>query len=457
MAWTNVTGILCGCLLCASAAAEPARKEDNKPMVFAHYMVCFATYGEAAGVEGYKREIREAEAAGIDGFILNVGAWSKEKYYQRRTEMIHQAAKDMGTDFKLFFSLDLGSVPDILDMIRRFGKHPNCFRYQGRIVVSTFAHGGVPWKQEVFDPLAKEGLEVFFVPYFYPRPNVTELPDYDVVMQVYRKHQAYVDGLFYFGAAGTAEQLARSNTAYAKAMKDVGKLCMASYSPHYWGFRQPPGRRYFETQGGEGTAVQWRAIIEARPQWVEIVTWNDFNESSWVSPVANPGQYFRELRAPFRHSHAGYLELSKYYIRWYKTGKRPAVERDALFYFYRAHPKDAKAASDDKPVRQFHGEVEDVVYLTAMLTAPAEAVVHTGGKTVIRKMPAGVSHAKVPFTPGEQRFELRRGDKTIAAAAGIPIRAKIDRYNFFPTSGFVYAPPPEKRPEPAEIKDVVKE
>ena len=42
--------------------------------VFAHYMVCYATYGES--LAAYEREINEAQAAGIDGFALDVGAWS---------------------------------------------------------------------------------------------------------------------------------------------------------------------------------------------------------------------------------------------------------------------------------------------------------------------------------------------------------------------------------------------
>src|SRR5215467_1123430 len=49
--------------------------------VFAHYMVAFATYGES--VEGYRREIMEAQAANIDGFALNVGAWDdSQKFYK---------------------------------------------------------------------------------------------------------------------------------------------------------------------------------------------------------------------------------------------------------------------------------------------------------------------------------------------------------------------------------------
>jgi hypothetical protein len=76
--------------------------------VFAHYMVCFATYGE--GVENYKREIREAQAAGIDGFALNCGSWHNEPHYPRRVAQLYQAAKELDSGFRLFFSIDLDNV-----------------------------------------------------------------------------------------------------------------------------------------------------------------------------------------------------------------------------------------------------------------------------------------------------------------------------------------------------------
>src|SRR5215472_14076409 len=61
----------------------PGQTSTNGHYVFAHYMVAFATYGET--VEGYRQEIMEAQAANIDGFALNVGAWDDyESYYQRR-------------------------------------------------------------------------------------------------------------------------------------------------------------------------------------------------------------------------------------------------------------------------------------------------------------------------------------------------------------------------------------
>ncbi len=103
---------------------------------------------------------------------------------------------------------------------------------------------------------------MFLVPFFYPRPHVTELPDEATVREHYRKWADLVDGMFYFGGAGTAPQLAASNAAYAKVLREAGKVCMCSFSPMYWGAAQPD-RRYYETCGGEGIELQWKSIIRA--------------------------------------------------------------------------------------------------------------------------------------------------------------------------------------------------
>jgi hypothetical protein len=410
----------------------------SKHLVFAHYMVCYATYGET--LEGYQREIREAQAAGIDGFALNVGAWSRELHYPRRVRLIYQAAQGLGTGFKLFFSVDMSDVTDIFDMVRTYARHPNQLVYRDRIVVSTFSQERLAWKEKVLSPLKQEGFDVFFVPYFYPRPRATELPDYPTVAKLLQQHAGTVDGLFYFGAAGTASQLAEANSAYARALHEAGMLCMASYTPTYWGHAQSPGRRYFETEGGEGTARQWQAIIAGEPNWVEIVTWNDFNESSYVCPIENPGRYFAELLTPPRPCHAGYLELSKYFIAWYKTGKQPPIERDSLFYFYRTHPKDAVAARDDRPVTSRIGEVNDTLYITTLLTAPAELCVDSGANQTRHPVAAGIQHLRVPFACGPQRFELVRHGERILTAQGRSIDAKIERYDFFTAGGFAHGP-----------------
>ena len=148
------------------AANDGERSSLRKHHVFAHYMVCFAAHGER--VEDYKREIQEAQAAGIDGFALNCGAWHDEPHYPRRAKAIYQAAQDLGTGFKLFFSVDFAGLKKhppgefesyVLDMVKTYGHHPNQFMVDGRAVVSTFGgEEGIAWKQDILAPAQGGGI-----------------------------------------------------------------------------------------------------------------------------------------------------------------------------------------------------------------------------------------------------------------------------------------------------------
>lgn len=424
-------------LFCGELRAQVGDAPDRPRTVLAHYMVCFAVHGD--GVEAYKREIQEAQAAGIDGFALNEGAWSNEPHYVRRTASLFQAAQELGTGFKFILSLDLATLQPryIPEIIKAYAGHPNYLRVGGRPMVSTFSGElQVDWKTTL-GRLKSEGCDVCFVPFFYPRPKVTELPDHETLKAHAARWSGLVDGMFYFGAAGTDLQLAACNRNYARVLRESGKLFMAGVSPCYWGAAQT-GRRYFEMRGGLGIETQWKAILECDPEFVEIVTWNDLNES-YICPraVTARGQ------AP-RCSHAGYLELTKYYIAWYKTGRQPPV-RDALYYFYRIHPKDA-VPRQEEPVPALHGEVKDDLYLTLHLTEPSDLQVATGPATSRHRVPAGLSQVQLPFSPGPQRFEVFRDGRRILSAEGEPIQAGPDRRTFFPTSGFAYADPDGKRP-----------
>lgn len=438
---TAVTA-LCASLPLFLSAAAPGGNQPTPPrvphLVFAHYMVCFATYGES--IEAYQREIREAQAAGIDGFALNVGAWSAEPVYKARTRLIYDAAERLGTGFRLFFSMDMSGTNDIQDAIRTFKDRPSTFRCGDKIVVSTFGRNQLDWKGGVFEPLKAEGVDVFFVPFFWPNP-VTELPGYQDAVGILNTYSNLLDGLFLFGAAGLPAQLAAANAAYARALRETGKLFMAGYTPHYWGSKQSSdGRRYYETSGGEGTELQWSSIITNRPDWVQIVTWNDFNESTYLCPVADPGKYFDELLSPVRNSHAAYLELSRYFIQWFKTDHQPAIEQDALFYFYRVHPKDLVAAGHDLPVSALIGDVQDAIYFTSMLAAPAELKVSTGGLESTLPLLPGIHHVRVPFRSGPQTFRVLRNGREVVVIRPLPIGSSVAKYNFFPASGFAYLP-----------------
>ena len=439
--------------LALSAFAGEGSAAESPRYVFAHYMVCFATYGET--VDGYKRDIRDAQAAGIDGFALNVGAWSgPDTYYKRRVQMIYDAAEQLGSGFKLFFSIEIADTNDIVDMISSYGSRANSFKHQGRVVVSTYGQNLVDWSGGVFAPLRAGGIDCFFVPHFWPDP-VRELPGYQDAVNLLNTYSNVVDGLFLFGAAGLPSQLAQSNSNYTKAVHAAGKTSMASVTPHYWGSVQNSiGRRYIESDGGEGITLQWNSIITNQPDWVEIVTWNDWSESTYLSPVDDPGTYFAGAQNPRRYSHTGYLELSKRYIAWYKTGSEPAIDRDALFYFYRTHSKSAGSSkTNDTPVSWFIGDVQDVAYTTVCLVGPAQLEIRSGGIFSTNSLLAGISHVRTPFSPGLQKFTLRRNGGEVISAQGPAIQSDIEVYDYFPATGFAYhlvSPPLRVRVMPVE-------
>ncbi len=443
-------------MLITSAQRAPAAAAHY---VFAHYMVCFATYGQT--IAGYQREIQEAQAAGIDGFILDIGLWNDPviTYYNQRVALIFNAAEQLGTGFKLSFFIEFSNPTNIMDLVETYGNRTNTLRYQGGIVLSswgmndipTLGLSGVDWTNTVLNPLRSAGYPVFFIPHFWP-PYARELPSYADAETILGRDGSFLQGLFLFGAAGLPYQLAQCNSNYAAALHASGKVFMASVTPHYWGLVQfSNGRRYFESDGGEGMTLQWNSIIQNQPDWVNFVTWNDFNESTYSSPVDNPGQYFSQLTTPRRSCHGGYLEISKHYIAWYKTGQEPPINQDALFYFYRVHPQNAVAAdTNDIPVTGFFGDIQDVIYTTVFLTAPAQLEIASGGNLSTNTVAAGIHSLRTPFAPGAQTFALKRNGTKVLSVQGPLILSQIQNYDFFPASGYIYrpAPPPNLRVVP---------
>ena len=411
----------------------------NPHYVFAHYMVCCAPY--APTVEAFRREIIEAQAANLDGFALNVGSWdpSFQTYYQTNVELMYQAAEQLGTGFKLFFSVNFGGETNVIDMIMAYANRPNTFRYNGKVVLSTYREEQLDWKL-IRAALHTNGVNIFFIPYFFS----AELPNTTAAQNLLATYTNLLDGVFTFAPAGALDQIVAANLQVNDATKSAGKISMCSVTPHYWGCVQyDVGRRYYESFGGEGLDLQWTQLIFDQPDWIEITTWNDPNESTYICP-ADHGALASSV--PRRNPHGGYLELSKYYITWYKNGQSPPIDRDALFYFYRIHPKDL-VITNDQPVQDWSGEIEDSLFLTTMLTQPANLVVTSGGVTNQFSQSSGLSSVRVPFNVGPQVIELWRDGARVGVINGPPIVTNLTNYNFFPTSGFSYflqrsSPPP---------------
>lgn len=407
-------------LCCGMGYASPGEAGTVPRLVFAHYMVCCPRDGHDATVDQLKQEIRDAQQRKIDGFVLNIGSWFQEKNYRKVTERMFAAADQLGSGFLLMFSPDNLSVEETVDFIKSFGKAKSYYRLDGKPVVSSY--GGDPkWAAAVRARL--KATDIVLVPYWYYahadlliRIGPSDRAAYRIFDKALRDAPD-LDGYFDFGAADTPKNLAASIRSISQKLKSVGKISMVGVAPYYKGFGR--NSRVFEFQGFAGMADQWRAAIESGADWVEIVTWNDWGEATYVAPFGRPtDQDVWDFHWGPLLAHDTYLDASAYYIDWFKSGAKPVIACNRIFYFYRLHPKGETALVD--PATGATGRpdgwetLDDRIFITAFLDHPLLAAVSVGETTTKVDLPQGVSHVAVPMRLGGVEIEARDDGRVVA-------------------------------------------
>ncbi len=391
-------------------AAPDAAPDAGKHIVFGHYMTCYFN-----SLDFYKQEIELAQRHGLDGFALNCGNWDKN--YMSAAERIYEAAKQMDSGFQLVMSPDhnTGALPD---MVERFYEHPNQFRWNGKAVMSSY--GGDPgmWAGAV-QKAREAGHDFLFVPSGHLMPNWKMAWSYEGALGLFTNHP-HVDGTFYFAIDGTANDLIRSNAVGRRVAQHLGKIYMAGCGPAY----NSANLRDF--QGMRGYGAQWEGIIRDRPEWVEIVTWSDYNEDSALMPF----RWQRDWQKQYYDHDEAYLDMTQYYVKWYKSRARPPIVQDKVYYAYRNRSQWLRKVWDPKkeqwvditladwPFDQMHDDVQDKVYATTVLTAPAELTIELAGKAHTFQQPAGIAHVDIPLTGGTPAFTLKRDGKELTAFRG---------------------------------------
>jgi Glycosyl hydrolase family 71 len=242
----------------------------------------------------------------------------------------------------------------------------------------------------------------------------------------------------------------RVTTDYAASLANVNKIYMASILGKYWGSIQSTnGNIYFDFHGGADMGAQWEAAITANVPWVEILTWNDPNES-YMMPMDDFEKYNDwGLPLGFIKPSFGYAEMLRYYIAWFRTGVQPTITKDAIFWFYRTHPASAAATSNTVnghvtgPVGRYipnppTGAVPanvDQIYATVFATSPASFLLNGTMETVA----PGINQFSTPFTAGPPpTFRLSRNGATVINGTGSDaIQSHPVYYDWWNSSGFI--------------------
>ena len=213
---------LCGAVvaLAARGALTAGERPTTQPtphrrLVFAHYMACLSN-----GVDFAKQEIELARRHGIDGFALNCLNWGRIDKKTDKMALIghgkgaadvYEAARQLGGGFKLFVSADvngdLSPIPrTMLDMVERFGGHPNQFKHDGKVVLSAWA--GTPETYAAGCRLLREkGHKVHFVPFVTNRRHTMSW-SFENLLRLLGGCD-HVNGWFFFACDGQVGDILR--------------------------------------------------------------------------------------------------------------------------------------------------------------------------------------------------------------------------------------------------------
>jgi glucan endo-1,3-alpha-glucosidase len=321
-------------LQCIAVSSSRYNDSDSRKKVFAHFMVDFT---HSVDQNFFDNQIKRAKWAGIDGFALNIGYndWVADRVVQAL------AAAENNGNFTMFISFDMANIPFNMSFLSRFhfaASHPNYFKVNDRPFYSTFSgeHQDdfwISWK-------ASSGLNPYFCPCWTKYPTVNLLQDHPVA-----------DCIFTWNAwpAHNSGSGAHFNTTgdqnLLTSARATNKTYMAPLSPwfytHVW---MPTLIKHFIYGSEILLPERWQQIISLQPDFVEIITWNDYSESTYVCSISSDlplymGGINAMINLPQPMHHEAWLNLSKHYIQWYKNNIRPNLTNDQFYWWYRIYPK----------------------------------------------------------------------------------------------------------------------
>jgi hypothetical protein len=331
-------------------------------------------------LEDMKDEVREAIAAGYDGFTMNVLALSG--YHWERIDRMYAAAAAVDTGFKILLMPDAyaGGTADQNLLADRASylatTYPNtAFKLaDGRLVISPFmAEGRTPtWWSQWIANMNGRGHQIAFVPCFL---------NYGGNIANYR---SICYGASVWGGRNPAQigyAVTDGNDAHAR-----GLIWMHPVAPQ--DLRKRDGI-YDEACNTETMRLMFDGANSCGAEWAQMITWNDYSEQAEIAPSVNL-------------TWAG-LDLSAYYaVRW-KLGA-PTITKDTIYITHRIQPHAARANGGQTRFMALRGgstPARDTIEVLTFLRAASPVTFQVGsGPVTTYTAPAGVHARLFPLANG---------------------------------------------------------
>ncbi|KAK3294952.1 glycoside hydrolase family 71 protein [Chaetomium fimeti] len=293
---------------------------DSGRRVFAHYMVGLACDHPP---ECWVHDVAAAKAAGIDGFALNIGP--SDHWTSIQLDHAYEAAEKCG-GFSMFISFDMAagywSVPQVVSLISRYQTSPAQTMVDGKALVSTFE--GSDWAPNWLT--VRNEIAICLI------PNWSSLGPHGVAHKL-----DLIEGAFSWDAwpkPGQSKMTTVEDLFYKDCLR--GKKYMMGVSPWFYTgkFTSPSVSLFYLIAGPDlpqwnknwycsGESLwhdRWQQVLEVMPDFVQIITWNDFGESSYVCDSSSAQVVSGTETYVSGHCHAAFRAVLPYFITAFKSG-----------------------------------------------------------------------------------------------------------------------------------------
>ncbi|KAJ6029918.1 carbohydrate-binding module family 24 protein [Penicillium canescens] len=400
--------------------------------VFAHFMV-----SNTAGykVSDWEDHMTEAIHAHIDAFALNIA--NDESTTEASLGNAFLAAKNTG--FQLFFSFDYtGNGPwdkaKVIELLNAYaGTSLTYWHHNGQPLCSTFEGPGnaADWAD------IKKETNCFFVPDWSSLGAKVAMEQADGI----------ADGLFNWAAwpYGPSDMDTYTDASYQQFLD--GKPYMMPVSP--WFFTNMPGYdKNWMWRGDDLWYDRWQQVMYLAPEFVEIISWNDYGESHYIGPSYDSHNELADATyvafgdgygdSPFNYAqandHSGWRAFLPFLIDNYKQNVTTITE-EGVSAWYRLNAAGACASdggTTGNTVSQLQLEyqvkdiAQDKIFYSALLGSAAQVTVTIGGVdlgavwTHVPSGNAGIYHGSVPFTghSGDVHITITRAGGTLVSLGG---------------------------------------
>jgi hypothetical protein len=347
-------------------------------------------------------EVKQASANGIYGFMVNILGWTGDSWTS--SLRMAQAASQSGTGFVAIPNVDMsasaarGSVATAAANLATFYRTPGAYRMSdGRFMLSIFkTENKTPaYYQSLISELRNTyGLNVALVGIF------NSLSDEQIAAYAPVSY-----GLGTWGVRSAPLTLSLPNRAAA-----VHRFGLKWMSPIAVQDERHRTLSYAESGNTELLRASWTKAINDGADYAQVITWNDYSESSGFAPSAS--------------HRSSFLDLNGYYLKQFKTGLPTTLTGDELIVTHRIQKTTTQprlqSAQMDYTLSGSRTLPRDTVEVVCLCKSAATVSLTVGETTVSYAAPAGVSAKTVPLQTGVTISAKAVRDETTVAATTSP-------------------------------------